>query len=166
MAHIREATIKDAATIRQLAEEIWYPTYSPILSQEQIRYMLDHIYDLETITQQIAKGLQTYLLLVADEQPTGFASFSPRQENPEVFKLHKLYCRTETKGKGYGKMLINEVEQRVKQSGKDVLELNVNKYNPAKAFYEKMGYEVVYEEDIPIGAYWMNDFVMQKRLSK
>lgn len=164
MVYIRQATIADAPTIQRLAQEIWYPTYSPILSQEQLRYMLDHIYDLDTITQQIKENLQTYLLLTVDEQPIGFAAFSPREENPDVFKLHKLYCLVETKGKGYGKQLIEEVERRVLAHGKHILELNVNRHNPAKSFYEKMGYEVAYEEDIPIGDYWMNDYVMRKVL--
>jgi hypothetical protein len=40
----------------------------------------------------------------------------------------------------------------------------VNRYNNAKSFYEKMGFAIVREEDIPIGPYWMNDYVMRKAL--
>lgn len=165
MNQIREATAEDARLIQSMAEEIWYPTYLPILSREQIRYMLDNIYDLQTITAQIIEKAQTYLLLYHREQPVGFCAFSPRPENPDVYKLHKLYCLVSTKGKGFGKTLLQEVERRIKATGKNVLELNVNKFNPAKGFYERMGFEVVYEEDIPIGEYWMNDFVMRKTLS-
>jgi len=165
MNQIREATAEDASLIQSMAEEIWYPTYSPILSQEQIRYMLDYIYDLQTITSQIVEKKQTYLLLYHQEQLVGFCAFAPRSENLEVYKLHKLYCLVSTKGKGFGKALSQEVERRVMAAGKSIVELNVNRFNPAKGFYERMGYEVVYEEDIPIGEYWMNDFVMRKTLS-
>ncbi|HRO43869.1 MAG TPA: GNAT family N-acetyltransferase [Flavipsychrobacter sp.] len=164
MIHNRQATVDDAPLIQSLAEHTWYPTYSPIISQEQIRYMLHHIYNLQLISHQIKENEQTYLLLFEDQQPVGFAGFSPRTENADVYKLHKLYCLVETKGKGYGKALLREVEGRVVAAGKNVLELNVNKYNPAKGFYEKQGYKVIYEEDIPIGDYWMNDFVMRKIL--
>ena len=126
--------------------------------------MLDHNYDLESIRQQIKEQSQFYLLLYADGMPAGFAAYAPREEHPNIYKLHKLYCLTGTKGKGYGRMLLHEVERRVSALGKSILELNVNRHNPAKGFYEKMGYEVVYEEDIPIGEYWMNDFVMRKKL--
>jgi GNAT superfamily N-acetyltransferase len=164
MIEIREATIADVPTIQLLAEAIWYPTYSPILSQEQIRFMLDYIYDIETVSSQIKEGVQTYLILLENGHAIGFASYSPRAENPQIYKLHKLYCLTQTKGRGFGKALLHEVEQKVLATGKKTLELNVNRSNPAKGFYEKMGFTVVYEEDIPIGEYWMNDYVMRKEL--
>ena len=50
------------------------------------------------------------------------------------------------------------------EAGKETLDLNVNRHNKAKNFYEKMGFQVAYEEDIPIGKYWMNDYVMRKIL--
>ena len=155
---------EDAAIIRILAEEIWWNTYSSIISKEQIRYMLDHIYDLDSIMQQINENEQTYLLLLTDERPVCFASYAPRKENPEVYKLHKIYCLPETQGKGLGKALLEEIENAVTAAGKNTLELNVNRHNRAKAFYEKMGFEIVYEEDVPIGPYWMNDYVMRKVL--
>jgi GNAT superfamily N-acetyltransferase len=67
-------------------------------------------------------------------------------------------------GKGYGKMLLQAVEHAVLKAGENILELNVNRDNKAKQFYERMGFEVVYDEDIPIGPYWMNDHVMRKKL--
>jgi GNAT superfamily N-acetyltransferase len=75
-----------------------------------------------------------------------------------------LYCLPVTQGKGYGKILIEEVSRRTKADGKHTLDLNVNRYNKAKTFYEKMGFTVVYEEDIAIGPYWMNDYVMRREL--
>lgn len=164
MIEIREATVADAPAIQLLAEAIWYPTYSPILSQDQIRFMLDYIYDIEIVSRQIKQGVQTYLLLLENGQAIGFASYSPRPEAPQVYKLHKLYCLTQTKGRGFGKALLREVETRVLASGKSILELNVNRLNPAKGFYDRNGFRVVSEEDIPIGEYWMNDYVMRKQL--
>jgi diamine N-acetyltransferase len=164
MFKIRYARPEDSETIRSLAEATWWPTYNTILQPEQIRYMLDHIYDIATISTQIKDESQQYLVLEESKTPIGFASFSPRKENPDVFKLHKLYILPEVKGKGLGKLFLNDIEEKVKNHGINRLELNVNKYNPSKSFYEKMGYSVLYEEDIPIGSYWMNDFVMGKDL--
>jgi GNAT superfamily N-acetyltransferase len=164
MFHIREATVNDVEIIRQLAAQVWWPTYSPLLEKEQIAYMLGEIYSTEKITDQIKQGTQTYLLLIEEDSPVAFAACSPREENAEIFKLHKLYCLPVTQGKGYGKILIDAVIQKVLAAGKHQLELNVNRHNNAKSFYEKMGFTIAYEEDIPIGPYWMNDYVMRKEL--
>jgi diamine N-acetyltransferase len=56
------------------------------------------------------------------------------------------------------------VAQKTLDAGKHTVDLNVNRHNKAKSFYEKMGFVVAYEEDIPIGSYWMNDYAMRKEL--
>jgi GNAT superfamily N-acetyltransferase len=164
MYTISKASAGDAQTIRQLAEKTWWPAYSHILGKEQISYMLEEIYLIEKLKKQIEKNLQTYILLTEGDEPVAFAAFSPRDEDAEVYKLHKLYCLPQTQGKGYGKVLINEVMNEVINAGKHTLDLNVNRYNKAKTFYEKMGFEIIYEEDIAIGPYFMNDYVMRKAL--
>jgi ribosomal protein S18 acetylase RimI-like enzyme len=164
MYTIRKATVNDIDTILQIANTTWWATYGPILEREQIEFMLAEIYSAEKLEEQISQDKQTYLLLEEEGIPVAFAGYSSRDENPDIYKLHKLYCLPQTQGKGYGKILINEVANKTSQAGKQILELNVNRYNQAKSFYEKMGFVVAYEEDIAIGPYWMNDYVMRKDL--
>ena len=163
---IRCATPADVNTIQQLAQAIWEPTYEPILPAGQAKYMLELLFEETKIKEQISTGVQIYLLLYAEGNPAGFAAYAPRLENPDVYKLHKLYCLPATQGKGHGKMLVQAVEQAVLIAGKETLELNVNRKNKAKQFYERMGYTIAYDEDIPIGPYWMNDHVMRKILKR
>jgi GNAT superfamily N-acetyltransferase len=164
MFFIRKATVEDVETIRSLAHEIWMDAYTKILATGQLEFMLKEIYATEKLTEQIKNSEQTFLLLVEDEEPVAFAAYSPRDENTDIYKLHKLYCFPATQGKGYGKILANEVAAAVLKAGKHTLELNVNRHNKAKNFYEKMGFKVIYEEDIPVGPYFMNDYVMRKEL--
>lgn len=164
MYTIRKATIKDVETIRALAKEIWYDTYLPILAEAQLEYMLGEIYSTKKLSAQIKNNEQTFLVLVEDKQIVAFAAYSQREEDSDIYKLHKIYCLPATQGKGYGKVLINTVCEAVIKAGKHLLELNVNRHNKAKNFYEKMGFKVIYEEDVPIGPYFMNDYVMRKEL--
>jgi GNAT superfamily N-acetyltransferase len=161
---VREATVTDVETIRQLANEIWWPTYSPILADEQIIYMLNDRYSAAVLTKQIKDNEQTYLLLIADEQPVAFAAYSPDDKDPDAYRLHKLYMLPSTQGKGYGKILLNAVYEKVLAAGKNLIELNVHRRNPAKSFYEKMGFTITYEIDIPFGPYFLNDYIMRKQL--
>jgi GNAT superfamily N-acetyltransferase len=164
MYTIREATVNDSETIRALANEIWWPTYSPILADDQINFMLNDRYSTDVLAKQIQDKEQTYLLLIAEEQTAAFAAYSPDDKDPNIYKLHKLYMLPSTQGKGYGKILLNAVYEKVLAAGKNILELNVHRHNPAKSFYEKMGFTIAYEIDIPFGPYFLNDYVMRKEL--
>lgn len=164
MPVIRKATVNDVNAIVNIAHETWWPAYRDILSAEQIEYMLQAIYDVDKLRKQISCGEQQYLILEQNAVPLGFAAYSPREETAEVYKLHKLYCLPSTHGSGFGRQLIEAVIKKVRQAGATALDLNVNRHNQAKAFYEKMGFVVIYEEDVPIGSYWMNDYVMRLEL--
>ena len=164
MYSISKATTNDAETIQQVAKPVWWHTYMPLLTEDHVAYMFNERYAVEEIQGQILDGSQTYLLLTDEDGVVAFASYGPREENPEVYKLHKLYCLPSTQGKGYGKELINEVFDQVKDLGVKTLELNVHRQNKSRNFYEKMGFVIAYEEDIPIGPYFMNDYVMRKLL--
>ena len=82
MLKIRAATIEDTAAICKLAEAIWWPTYTPILTPEQITYMLEMMYTPSKIKGQIATGEQQYLVLGVDGILTGFAAFAPENRKP------------------------------------------------------------------------------------
>ncbi|HYG02281.1 MAG TPA: GNAT family N-acetyltransferase [Chryseosolibacter sp.] len=163
MFYIRDASIADIGIIQEITEKTWWPTYSPIISDEQIRYMIDYIYSTDGLQNVMTTGEQKFLLLY-DNDVVGFASYGIRPNQPSVFKLHKLYVLPQTQGKGYGKALVEEVIARVRLLGGTTLELNVNRYNNAKKFYELLGFRVAYEEDVAIGPYWMNDYVMRLEL--
>ena len=61
--------------------------------------------------------------------------------------------------------MLKEVEAQAAKTGCHTLNLNVNRHNPAFNFYKSAGFAVVQEEDIPIGPYFMNDYVLQKPLT-
>ena len=159
---IRKASSADASLIRDMAYEIWPETYSQILSKDQLEYMLGLFYNEQKLKTEIEQGVE-FILIYEDVQPAGFASFSKTE--PEVYKLHKIYVLPSQQGKGTGRFIIDEVIKAIKQVGAMALQLNVNRNNNAKLFYEKLGFVVIREEDIDIGnGYFMNDYVMEKKL--
>jgi len=160
----RIATHKDIKVIREIANKTWFVTYEPILGKEQPKFMFDEIYSEEALAQQMDDG-QTFILQFLGDDVLAFASFSVKMKIGRTYKLNKLYLNPDFQGGGYGKKLINEVVQMVKNLGAENLDLNVNRYNKARFFYEKVGFVIIKEEDIPMGEYWMNDFVMRKVLS-
>lgn len=162
MPTIRKANADDIPLIRELSYKIWPQTYASMLSQEQIEYMLDKMYSAGSLQEQMDRG--TYFILVYEgNEPTGFAAYFAC--GPSVFKLDKLYVLSTNQGKGTGRFMIDHIVDEIKQSGATALQLQVNRHNDAKKFYEKLGFVVVEEKDFDIGhGFFMNDFIMERKL--
>ena len=161
---IRPATLADLPLIQRLAEATWWPTYRGIIPDEQIRYMLDLMYSPAALEAQML--VQGHRLLLARHagRYAGFASYSLRGPRTSVYQLHKLYVRPDVQGVGLGRKLLTTVENHVRRLGGTRLELNVNRANPALHFYERVGFRIQEFIDIPLGPYWLNDYVMGKAL--
>ncbi|MFT4031219.1 MAG: GNAT family N-acetyltransferase [Siphonobacter sp.] len=161
---IKIASPADLPSIQRIAQVAWRPTYGAILPEEQSQFMLDWMYN-DTTLRKSMEDKTTFLLALENENPVGFAAFKPKEEG--MVKLHKIYFLPDRQGRGYGRILLNEVSRQATEKGGLYLELNVNRSNNARNFYEKLGFEYVRDEDNYIGrGYWMNDYVLRKPLTE
>lgn len=162
--HILLASARDIDTIRSLCLRIYPLTYQSILSDKQIRYMLDLFYAPHSLFQQMEEGHQ-FFLWHSGTRPVGFASL--RHVKANQFKLEKIYLLPEAQGKGTGRSFLSGLIRLVKNMGGRYLTLHVNRMNKAKVFYEKMGFRILGTEDTAIGSgYFMCDFVMEKSIEE
>jgi GNAT superfamily N-acetyltransferase len=158
---IRPADLDDINAIGFLAQQIWPDTYGDILPPGQLKYMLKQIYSPKSLRRQMVDERHQFLIVEQAEEPIGFASWSVMSD-AGIFKLHKLYVVPGRQGKGLGKTLLQFIFETIRPEGATKLRLNVNRFNKARQFYERMGFTVVGEEDIDIGhGYFMNDFIME-----
>ena len=162
MKSIKAVGLNELHIVHDLALVIWPSAYGNILSPEQLTYMLDKFYSIDSLQKQFDTWHHNFILVLDKNIPVGFASFSPKEKDSIVFRLHKIYVLPQQQGTGTGKFLLNHIIRSAKQSGATSLELNVNRYNKALSFYEKQGFTITGEEDIDIGkGYFMNDYVME-----
>ncbi len=158
-----QAEGKHIQLIRDLAARSWKSAYSEILSEDQIRYMLETMYSEKEISGHLKQQHYHYYLLMDEHQDLflGFLGFEYHYE-PETTKLHRIYLVEESKGKGYGKKAMEFLNRQAGEAGDKRIILNVNKYNPARAFYESQGYTVYDEGVFDIGhGYVMDDYLME-----
>lgn len=151
--------------LAELARVIWRACYPSIISQAQIEYMLDQMYSLDILRDEIhSRGIHFYRLLV-DERFVGFASIGPTNA-PGVLKLHKLYLLPELHGRGLGSLLLKHCEAEARRLGARRLILAVNKCNSrAIAAYQHNGFKVTESVVTDIGSgFVMDDFIMAKAL--
>lgn len=159
----RTATHSDLPIIHRLANEIWWPTYKDYLTHGQISFMLEKIYSVSALEEQLSAG-QRFSFAIRHDKPVGFTGFQLKPSATHIMRIEKLYVLPSEQGKGTGKRLINHVAQFALAANSTYLELNVNRHNPAKVFYERLGFIVVDVVDIPYHGYILNDYVLQKQL--
>lgn len=161
MYTITKAAAKDSEIIHNLAKQVWEPTYGNILSVEQLKYMFELMYSIESLNRQMEDG-HVYYIAYRKGKPVGYVSVE--KENESRFHLQKLYILPSEQGNGLGRLLIDKIKEHVKierPEGDLTLVLNVNRENKAKLFYEKLGFYVESQGDFEIGnGFYMNDYIM------
>jgi ribosomal protein S18 acetylase RimI-like enzyme len=152
------------ATLSRLARKIWYQHYPGIITEAQIEYMLARDYALDTLRDDLDRGIWMDIMRI-DQEVVGFSAYGPTLTEGEI-KLHKLYLLGSRHGQGLGSSLLERAEQNVSKRGFTKIILQVNKNN-AKAIraYERNGYyqQASVVDDIGNG-FVMDDYVMAKRL--
>ena len=165
MIIIERNTDEYFTSIRTIANEVWPATYGSILSKAQFDFMMEMMYSISSLQLQESAKKHHFILAIEEGIPLGFASYEFNYNGTQQTKIHKLYVLTSQQGKGIGKKLVEFIENEAKQKHQESVGLNVNRFNDAKAFYEKLRFTIQHEEDIDIGnGYLMEDYVMAKQL--
>ena len=150
--------------VQDIAYKTWPVTYQRILTTQELQYMLNVFYSLEALNENLKSG-HHFLLAKAKDKPLGFASYVHNHPEKLTTKIPKIYVLPETQGKGIGRLLIEKIENEARKNQMTTITLNVNRKNPAKTFYENLGFTAVREENIPIGNnIFQEDYVMEKSL--
>ncbi len=161
MANIRLIDASEVEEVSKLAHQIWPDTFRDILKPEQLQFMLEWMYNPQTLASQLESGHQ-FFLLENEIGNCGFLGIQAFHPSSDQLKIHKLYILPSQQGKGYGKLLIEHAVSVAESNGISILTLNVNRFNKAVQFYESVGFYIAKEEDIDIGhGYLMEDYVME-----
>lgn len=154
------------ARAAEIAREAWPPTYSGIIPDEQIPYMIGRMYSPEAIRSDTAAG-SPFFIVRADGADAGVCSFdlSKRGEGDSA-ELHKIYVLPAYWGRGAGGAILAEISRRLAESGAKSAWLRVNKRNArAQKAYAAAGFKRVRGvcDDIG-GGFVMDDWIYAKPL--
>lgn len=158
---IRKATAQDIPLIKSMAEIVFKTTYKDILSPEQMEYMMEMMYSSDSLCRQMTEEGHIFLLL--DDIAYVSYRFDRKEELCEIYHLEKLYVLPAFQGRGIGRKMFDTVVSEIFSVARAPfkIELNVNRHNPAVAFYERIGMHKDRQGDFPIGnGFYMNDYIM------
>lgn len=159
---IRKATTDDCLLINELASQIWGPTYSDILSPDQLSYMFEMMYSPLNLAKQMEEKLHQFFIVSRNDEPIGYLSIET--VSPTHFIIQKIYTLPSVQGKGVGRFTIEAGIEYLKGLCPEPFKLGlfVNRDNKAVGFYKRMGFQVVDTRDFHIGNdYYMNDYIME-----
>lgn len=144
----------------ELATEIWNDNYKGIISQEQIDYMLDMMYNPQRIQQDLDEGFQ-WEFIYHNTKIVGYLAYVIKHDN-RVF-LSKIYLKTSAQGIGIGKLALQHVKNFTKTNNAISVYLTVNKGNrKGIRAYKNTGFKIIAEEITDIGrGYVMDDYVFE-----
>jgi len=135
-----KATEDDAAIVNQLASEIFYELYIPIMPQEHISYYIDQFQSITAIKEQLNKDWEYYLL----EVDGAFVGYLGLEFGSNSTTISKLYIKSSYRKSGAGKSAMEIVFSRSKNKRKSKIQLIVNRNNAnAIGFYKKWGLDIV-----------------------
>lgn len=160
--HFHRVNDSNMHWVPTLACEIWNDCYKDIISQEQIDFMLEEMYNPTKIKEAIANG-EEWEILKADNEPVGYLHY--RKEGEKLF-LSKIYLKQDAKYKGLGQIMMNHVIEYGLENEMNLIYLTVNKNNiKAIRFYEKNRFVNVKSETFDIGnGFVMDDYIYEKKL--
>lgn len=141
------------------AIEVFIDYYNNLIGNEQATYMADLFLSSNAIKKLINEGA-IFKLVKDNDSIIGFTEY--KKENTKVF-LSKLYVRKDYRGKGIGKLMLNDCICYTKSVGLSKIYLTVNKGNTSSYnIYIHEGFKVIDAVVNDIGhGYVMDDYIME-----
>ena len=144
--------------IIHLAKSVWWTTYPSFLTEHQIEFMLESMYNTDVISTEIENNV-IWKFITFEDNEIGFYSYS--KEDDSSLKLHKFYILSEFQRMGIGKLTMDSLFQIAKSGFLSNIKVNVNRYNQnAINAYKKYGFIISKSIDINFHDYILNDYIM------
>ena len=116
MLAITQLTKDDVIIVHQLARTIWPEAFKDILEPTQIEYMLEWMYNVNTLTEQAQTG-HLFYMITSDGVPKGFIGLEPNFPDAGTLRIHKLYVQASDHGLGLGKALLLKSLEGLRELG-------------------------------------------------
>lgn len=157
---IRRIAAAELPIVQRIANATWPTAFAGVIARHQIEMMLDDIYALDTLQNDMDALGHVYWIARYGHEDAGFVSSFKKDD---VTWIKKLYILPARQGLGIGRALIGMAKDHF--APQRALSLNVNTGNArAIAFYEKYGFAVEKEVPVRMGPFDFTDYVMTKVL--
>lgn len=168
--NFNKCTTEDFSTLQEISFETYTDTFGEFNTPENMKAYLDGAYNKEKLISEIQTKDSTFYFLYDQNQLVGYLKLNQNQAQTEdisknALEIERLYVRPDFKRRGYGRKLMEFAIQEAKNSEKELVWLGVWEHNePAKAFYQSMGYQQQGSHSFFMGDDEQTDYIMVKKL--
>ena len=141
MEHIKIATPEDAERIRHIVEQCWRLASGEIEAQKTIRQVVNNFYSYANLTKEINNSISVFLLLIEEELPVAFTSYTLKKDDVITCEINSMYCLPETQGKRFDELLVREVIKNTIAAGGNKICVGLTGYNGPVGMFERLGFE-------------------------
>jgi ribosomal protein S18 acetylase RimI-like enzyme len=150
---------REMSHVIMLAHRIWPQAYKGILTDEQIRNMLERIYTYEALQKETDAGHQFQVAYVG-QMPVGYGS---AYLDDDVIWLKKLYIDPHFQGQRIGVRLMHATVTPLLPAAEIRLLANPNNI-PAHGFYEHLGFSKIGTVPVQMGDFTFTDYIFSMSL--
>lgn len=170
---IRRCLPEEGAALASLAARLFVQAYGPTHPEPELSRYLSRTFNPERLASELSRnGVSVFLAGNTAHELVGYAYLRDSQSNspPSVrgknpFEILRFYVDEAWHGRGVASALMEECERTARQSGADVLWVQVWSAAPRPlAFYKKSGFGIVGTTEFQFGERIDTDYLMSRLL--
>jgi ribosomal protein S18 acetylase RimI-like enzyme len=142
---LRKAFLEDINKLKKICIDAYSLNFYNHWNEGGLEWYLDNEFSDKRLTLDLSDKNTEYYFIEHQEKQVGFIKIKINSSSdfiPNSVELEKIYVLPECKGMGIGKLALNDIIQKTKNSGIDSVFLCVIDTNEnAIAFYEKLGFK-------------------------
>lgn len=162
--------VQDWQELQKISIETYSDTFGPYNSPEIMQAYLTTAYEAKKLQRELENLNSQFYFVKVEQEVAGYLKINvgdaqTETMGPESLEVERIYIRPPFKQQGLGTYLIGKAEQIANAQHKTKLWLGVWEHNePAKHFYEKLGFHRIGQHSFFMGDDEQTDYLMEKKL--
>ena len=153
MTIVRQARLDDAQAIAKIEIDTWRSTYPGLLPDRVLLNMSGRRQTSSWASFLRHRPEDVWVAQHPQHGLVGFGNCGAQRDNTVDYggEVYTLYVLPDLQGRGFGRLLLGALFQRLESAGHGSALVWVVRGNPARFFYERLGGKQVMHRPIPVG---------------
>ncbi|MGE7366397.1 GNAT family N-acetyltransferase [Desemzia incerta] len=169
---VKKCTVEEVQKLRGISIETFRDTFQDQNTEEDLYNYLEKAYNTEQLTSELLNQQSEFYFVFNGNDLAGYLKININEAQSETngedaLEIERIYVLPQFKGKGLGKILIQQAVERAQFHQKTNIWLGVWEHNQAAlAFYKKLGFVQTGAHSFFMGKDEQTDLILTKNLTK